>query len=197
MHFFFKQAIRIIFYAFFSFHPPSSWDLDKGCETAFCFTQARCTQGCISLFDGEREGNTTPRKNIISDIDMSRNQIRAPRGPRWLGRFSFSDGIAVRFYFRSISMTQPSDGHSRRGGGVLFPSLFVEKRHSRWSRRIPQALPEGGGKIVLAQIGDRSTNLLLSNFNHLGLLSKTFYIFALRTYKFLIINNVFYMYRGE
>lgn len=149
--FFFKQAIRIIFYAVFSFHPPSSWDLNKGCETALPYTSP-LHPGLYLLSGGE--GNTTPRKNIISDIDMSRDQIRAPRGPRWLGRFSFSDEIAVRFYFRSISMTQPSDGHSRRGGGVLFPSLFAEKRHSRWSRRIPQALPEGGGKIVLAQIGD-------------------------------------------
>lgn len=92
-----------------------------------------------------------------------------------------SDGIAVRLYFRGISMTQPAKRtfSSRRGCGILSwsLSLFVEKRHSRCSRRIPRVF-SGVRKQKLAFGTDRrlwqsdrsaQTRLLQKLFSYLGL----------------------------
>lgn len=70
--------------------------------------------------------DATPRKNIISGIDTSHNQIRAPRGSRWLGRFSsrWNRG-SLLFSQPSISMTQPPDGHSRRGDEIVVVVAIV------------------------------------------------------------------------
>lgn len=67
------------------------------------FSEARTVWATFVLAFGEiYTTDTKPRKNIISDIDTARlrDQIKAERRSRWLGRFSRRDGIAVRFYFR-------------------------------------------------------------------------------------------------
>lgn len=95
--------------------PPFRNPKDRGPHRAVAFPHGQFCLLHPRLYLSTRI-DATPRKNIISGIDTSHNQIRAPRGVPLTRSFLVSrwNRGPLLFSQPSISMTQPPDGHSRR-----------------------------------------------------------------------------------